>query len=51
MKEIEPLSAKLVRWIECGWLFLTDQSFKAARDKRKAYYDYRLGKIYNTPCF
>jgi hypothetical protein len=30
---------------------LFDASFKAARDKRQAYFDYRLGKIYNTPCF
>ena len=51
MKEIEPLSVKLVRWIGYGWLFLTDLSFKAARNKRQAYYDYRLSKIYNTPCF
>lgn len=51
MKEIETRSAKLVRWIEYGWLLLTDASFKAARDKRQAYFDYRLGKIYNTRCF
>ncbi len=51
MKKIETRRAKLVRWIEYGWLFLTDSSFKAARDKRKAYHDYRLGKIYSNPCF
>ena len=51
MKKIEPLSAKMVRWIEYGWLLLTNPTFKAARNKRKAYYEYRLGKIYNNPCF
>ena len=50
MKDIEPLSAKLVRWLQYGWLYLTDFNFQRARDKRQAYYDYRLGKIYNMPC-
>jgi hypothetical protein len=49
MKKIKP-SAKLVRWVEFHWLLLSNRSFQAARDKRKAYYEYRLGKRYNTPC-
>jgi hypothetical protein len=51
MKQIEPLSVKLVRWMGYGWLFLTDLTFKDAPDKRRAYYEYRLSRFYNTPCY
>ena len=39
----------LSHWIEFCWLFLVNPTFQAARDKRKAYFEYRLGKQYNTP--
>ena len=50
MQETEPLRVKLVRWVEYCWLMVSDPTFQRARDKRQAYYDYRLSKIYNMPC-
>ena len=50
MKNIKR-TAKLAGWFEYCWLVLTNQTFKAAPDKRKAYYEYRLGKVYNLPCY
>ena len=50
MKEIETRWAKLIRWIEYGWLLVSNPTFRAAHDKRRAYYEYRLSKIYNAPC-
>jgi hypothetical protein len=46
-KKIPP--AKLAEWVEYCWLLLSNPSFQAARDKRKAYFEYRLAKLYNTP--
>ena len=37
------------QWIEFCWLLLVDPTFQATRDKRKAYFEYRLGKLYTTP--
>ena len=51
MKRIKIPPRKLAEWIEFGWLLLTNPCFQAARDKRKAYFEYRLGKIYSAPCF
>ena len=50
MKEIETRWAKLLRWIEYGWLLVSNPTFRAAGDKRRAYFDYRLSKIYSNPC-
>jgi hypothetical protein len=50
MKKIKR-TAKLACWFEYCWLVMTNPTFKAARDKRKAYYEYRLGKVYNMPCY
>jgi hypothetical protein len=50
MKKIKR-TAKLAGWFEYCWLVMTNPTFKAARDKRKAYYEYRLGKVYNMPCY
>lgn len=46
-KKIPP--ARLTEWVEYCWLLLSNPSFQAARDKRKAYFEYRLAKLYNTP--
>jgi hypothetical protein len=43
--------AKLAGWFEYCWLVMTNPTFKAAPDRRKAYYEYRLGKVYNLPCY
>ena len=49
MKKVKP-TAKLAKWIEICWLLASNRSFQAARDKRKAFYENKLGKRYNTPC-
>jgi len=51
MKQIKTPPARLGEWIEFCWLLVSSPSFQAARDKRKAYFEYRLGKIYSAPCF
>jgi hypothetical protein len=50
MKKTKIPPRKLAEWIEFGWLLLTNPCFQAAHDKRKAYFEYRLGKIYSAPC-
>jgi hypothetical protein len=40
---------KLAEWIEFYWLLLSNPTFQAARDKRKAYFEHRLAKVYNMP--
>jgi hypothetical protein len=42
--------SNLGQWVEFCWLLAIDPTFQAAHDKRKAYFEYRLGKIYNLPC-
>jgi hypothetical protein len=37
-------------WVEFCWLLATDPVFRAAPNKRRAYFEYRLGKIYNSQC-
>jgi len=51
MQENETRWAKVVRWLEYHWLLVSNPTFQHSRDKRQAYYDYRLSKIYNMPCF
>lgn len=41
--------ANLSDWVEFCWLLLIDPTFQASRDKRKAYFDYRLAKQYHIP--
>jgi len=36
----------LYEWIEFCWLVLSDPVFCAAPNKRKAYFEHRLSKIY-----
>jgi hypothetical protein len=50
MKKIK-FSARLVGWIEFGWLLLSNPGFQAARDKRRAFYEYQMGKHHSTPCY
>jgi hypothetical protein len=38
----------LGEWVEFCWLVLTDPVFSAAPNKRKAYFEYRLSKVYST---
>ena len=42
--------AKLREWLEFFWLLLTNPAFRSSRDKRKAYFEHRLGKIYSARC-
>jgi hypothetical protein len=46
----EPRRFKLSEWLEFHWLWLTNSVFRAAPDKRKAYFEHRLGKIYSALC-
>ena len=38
-------------WIEFYWLQVVNPTFRRARDKRKAYFEHRLAKLYDMPCF
>jgi hypothetical protein len=40
----------LREWVEFYWLLLANPTFRKSSDKRRAYYEYRLGKIYNSAC-
>jgi hypothetical protein len=51
INEIEPFRLKLLRWVETGWLMVSNPTFLHTPDKRQAYYDYRLSKIYDLPCY
>jgi len=42
---------KFREWLEFFWLWATNPTFRSSRDKRKAYFEHRLGKIYSTRCF
>ena len=50
MKRTESIWARVLRWLEYGWLLVSNPTFLHTRDKWQAYYDYRLSKFYNTPC-
>ena len=49
MKKTNTSPAKLSDWVEFCWLLLVNPTFQSSRDKRKAYFEYRLGKLYTTP--
>jgi hypothetical protein len=51
MKKSKIPPANLTEWIEFCWLYVASPVFRAAPNKRKAYFEHRLGKIYNLPCF
>jgi hypothetical protein len=51
MKKAKLPPTSLREWIEFCWLVVTNPVFRAAPDKRKAYFEYRLGRIYSVPCF
>lgn len=40
---------RLAEWIEYYWLLLSNHAFRSAPDKRKAFFEHRLAKGYNTP--
>jgi|GEM_PF-958765 len=37
-------------WVEFCWLLIVHPTFRASRNKRKTYYEYRLARTYHTPC-
>jgi hypothetical protein len=41
--------ATLSDWIEFAWLLFSNPTFQTCPNKRKAYFEYRLAKGYNTP--
>ena len=43
--------ANLREWVEFYWLLIVDPTFQKSPDRRKAYFEYRIGKIYNCPCY
>ena len=47
----ENMPHKLAEWVEFYWLLLSNPAFQSARHKRKAYFEYRLAKIYSLPCY
>ena len=51
MKRSRMPPVKLTDWIEFCWLYVVSPVFRSAPNKRKAYFEHRLGKIYNLPCF
>jgi hypothetical protein len=36
-------------WIKFIWLLIVDPTFQHSYDKRKAYFEYRLGERYESP--
>ena len=50
MKTTKLPPARLIEWVEFCWLLATNPTFQAASNKRKAYFEYRLGKIYSAQC-
>jgi hypothetical protein len=50
-KKMKSAPMKISEWIEFYWLQLTNPTFRAAADKRKAYFEHRLGKSYTFPCW
>jgi hypothetical protein len=36
-------------WVEFCWLLIVHPTFRASRNKRRTYYEYRLARIYHTP--
>ena len=51
MKRSTRPPVKLTDWIEFCWLYVVSPVFRSAPNKRKAYFEHQLGKIYNLPCF
>ena len=50
MKKLRLPPAKLGEWVEFCWLLVSNPTFQATHDKRKAYFEYQLGKIYTAHC-
>jgi len=47
--KIPPANAR--EWVEFYWLLIVNPTFRKSPDRRKAYFEYRIGKIYNCPCY
>ena len=43
--------ANLWEWAEFYWLLIVNPTFQRSPDRRKAYFEHRIGKIYNCPCY
>lgn len=41
----------LIQWIEFYWLILTSRAFRAAPDKRKAYFEHCVAKSFRYRCW
>jgi hypothetical protein len=50
LRKAEASPVTLRQWVEFCWLLFANPTFQKSSDKRRAYYEYRLGKIYNSPC-
>jgi len=38
-------------WVEYYWLLIFNSTFRKSPDRRKAYFEHRIGKVYNCPCY
>ena len=50
MKKAKLPPSGLLEWVEFCWLLLTNSTFQAASDKRRAFFEHQLGKIYTARC-
>ncbi len=50
MKKLKLPPAKLGEWVEFCWLLVSNPTFQATHNKRKAFFEYQLGKIYTAHC-
>ena len=50
MNKLKLPPAKLGEWVEFCWLLVSNPTFQATHNKRKAYFEYQLGKIYTAHC-
>jgi hypothetical protein len=48
MRKAKVPPANLREWVEFYWLLFANPTFQKSSDKRRAYYEYRLGKICNS---
>ena len=43
--------ATMREWVEFCWLLIVNPTFRKSPDRRKAYFEYRIGKVYDSPCY
>ena len=51
LKRVKIPPATMWEWVEFSWLLIVDPTFQKSPDKRKAYFEYRIGKVYDSPCY